>query len=236
MESREVTLRDIPSPGTRPVSVRRLKDPVAGEVYGFLKVIGSATRSEFWTMQCKCKVIKEIRCYDLLRGYTTSCGCRASELTSERNKAAKATHGHTRENDRTLTYRSWDAMRQRCSRKTHAAYSRYGGAGITVHPEWDASFEAFLRDVGPRPSKSHSIDRYPNPRGNYEPGNVRWATKEEQNTNRIDTLKVQFEGEELPLKQVCNRVGIGYRLVWQRLNAGWSLEKALFAPLRGSNA
>lgn len=74
-------------------------------------------------------------------------------------------------------------MIDRCTRAKNRAYNRYGGRGITVCQEWRDSFEAFLRDVGPRPSASHSIDRINN-EGNYEPGNVRWATWSTQRHNQ----------------------------------------------------
>lgn len=81
-------------------------------------------------------------------------------------------------------YRIWSGLKQRCLNPNSPAYKYYGGRGITVHPNWVASFKAFLDDVGPRPSDLHSIDRFPDKNGNYEPGNVRWATMLEQAQNR----------------------------------------------------
>lgn len=75
-------------------------------------------------------------------------------------------------------------MLDRCTNPNSDAWKYYGGRGVTVHLEWRASFEAFMQDVGRRISPSHSIDRHPNPDGNYEPGNVRWATPREQRLNR----------------------------------------------------
>lgn len=79
----------------------------------------------------------------------------------------------------TSTYSSWVAMKKRCYYSKTNDYSRYGGAGITVCDNWKASFSAFYADMGSRPSLEHTLDRL-NPHGNYEPGNVRWATWKEQ--------------------------------------------------------
>ncbi len=80
-------------------------------------------------------------------------------------------------------------MKKRCFNTKSKYYFNYGGRGISVCQRWLNSFEAFLADVGTRPSSQHSLDRFPDTNGHYEPGNVRWATRSEQNGN---TNKVRF--------------------------------------------
>jgi hypothetical protein len=94
-------------------------------------------------------------------------------------------HGHNRQGQRTPEYVAWDAMIQRCTNPNDTRYADYGGRGITVHSAWRESFLIFLGDVGvkPEPKSQYSIDRIDNDRG-YEPGNVRWATRSEQQRNR----------------------------------------------------
>lgn len=95
-------------------------------------------------------------------------------------------HGHGRRGARTSTYNSWRAMIERCSYERHPFYADYGGRGISVYEGWRGrgGFQAFLDHLGPRPD-GMTLDRI-DPDGNYEPGNVRWASKFAQRWNRRD--------------------------------------------------
>lgn len=93
-------------------------------------------------------------------------------------------HGDTIHREPTPEYCAWSNMIQRCTNPKHPSFREYGGAGIAVCRRWRESFAAFLADMGRRPSARHSIDRYPDNSGGYEPGNCRWATQSEQNFNR----------------------------------------------------
>lgn len=87
----------------------------------------------------------------------------------------------------------WQGMIRRCTPGLPGS-EYWGDKGVTVCEKWAASFEAFIEDVGPRPSLDHSIDRYPDPYGNYEPGNTRWATPQQQRENqraRIPGLRLE---------------------------------------------
>ena len=109
--------------------------------------------------------------------HTRSCGClkrKAGRLVGLTNKR----HGHTR----TLTHKTWIAMRNRCQNKNNYDYRNYGGRGIQVCAEWD-DFRRFLADMGRRPSSHYSIDRV-NVNGDYEPNNCRWATPKQQRKNQ----------------------------------------------------
>lgn len=84
-------------------------------------------------------------------------------------------------------YKVWSAMKDRCLNPSSSNYPRWGGRGIKIHPAWIDDFPAFLADVGPRPTPQHTLDRVDND-GNYAPGNVRWATPQEQSANRRPML------------------------------------------------
>jgi hypothetical protein len=94
-------------------------------------------------------------------------------------------HGHSPRSGRTLTYNTWNCMLTRCYVPSHTRYAIYGGRGVTVCERWRGrdGFANFLADVGERPGRHLTLDRHPDPTGNYEPGNCRWATKVEQALN-----------------------------------------------------
>jgi hypothetical protein len=76
----------------------------------------------------------------------------------------------------------WSTMIARCTDPNHDSYVKYGGAGIRVSEKFIFDFEAFAAELGPRPTPNHTVDRIDPTRG-YEPGNLRWATPEEQRLN-----------------------------------------------------
>lgn len=126
------------------------------------------------------------------------------------------------------TRSAWNAMISRCTRPHIVGYQDYGGRGITVHPAWIASYSSFLEDVGPRPGKEFSLDRIDN-NGNYEPGNVRWATRTEQNRNTRANHKVTYQGETLTVAAWAEKLGLSPTRIYQRLSAGYDLDR-VFSP------
>lgn len=81
-------------------------------------------------------------------------------------------------------YSAWLEIKRRCYNKNSKSYKNYGAKGIVMCDEWLKDAQAFIDHIGPRPSSNHSVDRYPLRDGNYEPGNVRWATVTQQNFNK----------------------------------------------------
>jgi len=143
---------------------------------------------------------------------------------------SKLRHGHARRGQQSAEHRCWQAIKRRCCDPKNKKFKYYGGRGIKICDHWKDSFENFLLDVGPRPSPAYSIDRFPNRNGNYEPGNVRWATRAEQASNRDCTRIVILNGISEPLAAVCQRLGLNLKIVGARLERGWPLDKALTPP------
>ena len=139
----------------------------------------------------------------------------------------RTTHGLAK----TGTYSSWLAMRRRCSSPKHPHFDRYGGRGITVCAEWEASFEAFLSDMGIRPT-GMTLDRKDNELG-YFKDNCRWATKSEQNANQHHPkrpgkgVRLAHDGKELTVLEWSQLLGIPVPTLRKRLKKEWSIDRVL---------
>lgn len=126
------------------------------------------------------------------------------------------------------TYISWRSMRRRCNQPTHHRWGNYGGRGIKICERW-SSFKNFLADMGERPDGT-TLDRFPNNDGNYEPGNVRWATAIDQSNNRRTNRFLTFQGKTMTIVQWAKNLGMSRQGLGTRLQNGWTTEQALSTP------
>lgn len=168
----------------------------------------------FWLCKCDCGNEKLVRAGLLRSGNSSSCGC-----TRGKHRMSKS-----------RTYKSWDSMRQRCNNPNAPDYSRYGGRGIEVCRRWQSSFQNFLDDMGERP-EGKTLDRADNSKG-YEPDNCRWATPTEQQENRRNTPKVEYNGNTVLLSSLSTSSGIPMKILLWRLQNQWDLNRALETPIR----
>ncbi len=183
-----------------------------GHRYGNLTVLSEAEPkrhpggdvSVHWICKCDCGTVKPVSGKALGSGLTISCGC-ASAAKAKRRLTKHGMCG-------SAEYRTWRHMIDRCTNPSDAGYAYYGGRGIRVHKPWVASFRKFYDYVGPRPGSIYSIDRVDN-NGNYEPGNVRWATPTQQaNNKRRPKRKTHcVAGHALTAENVYVQEKTGYR-------------------------
>lgn len=144
---------------------------------------------------CDCGTVRTFRLNNLKSGIAKSCGC----LRREKSSKVNLRHGCRRVSQTTSEYRVWLGMVYRTTNPKSNSFKYYGGKGVKVCERWlgPQGFLNFLSDMGPRPVERStnglrsrwSIDRFPDPDGNYEPGNCRWATQHQQNNNHRPRAK-----------------------------------------------
>jgi hypothetical protein len=181
-----------------------------------------------WRCRCECGVEQDVVGSDLRSGHSQSCGC----LRIERVVKCKTTHGQARAGAITSEYRIWLSAKTRCYNPKSNNYVYYGGRGIRMCDRWRDSFQAFLSDMGPRPSDK-SIDRIDND-GPYSPSNCRWASRIEQRLNQrphvYAKLGICHDGETLSSRAWARRYGLHSDTLRKRLKLGWEIHAALTTP------
>jgi hypothetical protein len=198
---------------------------LTGQQFGRLtavKAVGvNKNKHAVWECECACGNTVQTTTGKLRTGNTRSCGC----LRREAYKTAPLTHGMTG----TPEYRSWAAMKNRCTNPNNKDFRHYGGRGIKLDRRWE-NFANFLADMGARPPSS-SLERINN-EGNYEPGNVKWSTTHEQSRNRRNNQWLDTPKGSFLLTEAAAEYGIKLTTLRKRLQAGWPVEKALTTPVR----
>lgn len=177
-----------------------------------------------WRCLCDCGNESVVKGSSLTGAGTKSCGCLQRE-----SAVAKATHGHLADKRHSPEYTTWRAMLRRCSDPKMKTYENYGGRGISVCPRWRV-FENFVADVGLRPDGTR-LDRIDS-NGNYEPGNVRWATQKDNCRNTRTNRLITHQGKTMCVAEWAEALSIDQNTIRGRLFKGWSDERALTTPVR----
>ena len=161
-----------------------------------------------------------IRPSGALSAYSSCRACESKRAVSAHNARANKSE-----------YKAWLQMHSRCSNPNYVGYHRYGGRGISVCEAW-SSFEQFLKDIGPKPHADLQLDRKNN-NGNYEPGNCRWASRQDQARNTSTNRVLKFQGRSMLLVEWAELLGLPQTTLDSRIHEyGWSVDRALSTPRR----
>jgi len=179
--------------------------------------------------QCDCGAVVEVRLGALRNERTKSCGC----IKSAAIKEAKTRHGHTSGGGQTYLYGLWRNVKARVISRNATDYEYY--LNLDMHIPWVDDFMLFrdyiLQNLGPRPAGT-SLDRIDNLKG-YHPGNIRWATPQQQVENRRNARLLTYAGETYSVTQWGRKLGIHTNTIRARLDLlNWPVEKALTTPVR----
>lgn len=199
---------------------------MSGMKFGRLTVIDFnriENKKTYWNCICECGNKYIARNCALTSGNTKSCGC----LGDENRAYGSITHGMSK----TEEYGIWSGMITRCENTHRNASDRYVNRGIKICDKWRFSFESFLKDMGPRPSKKHTIDRIDND-GDYEPGNCRWVTIDVQANNTSKNRIMVISGERMTIAEASRMYGIKYSTMINRIKRGWPDDVCAFTPTR----
>lgn len=202
------------------------KIDLTGKVFGRLTVLkdtGKRNNSKriIYLCQCECGNTIEVDRLSLRNGDTQSCGClKIDKVTKHGLSGSKL-------------YRIWADMLQRCENEKSTNFKYYGARGISVCSEWH-HFEQFTDwSLKNGYSKGLSIDRK-DVNGNYEATNCRWVTREIQDNNKRDSVRVEINGQSLTLAQVSRKYNLSYGMLNHRYNMGDRGEKLIEESQRGT--
>lgn len=196
-----------------------------GTLYGAWKVLEELPKSKLLVLCTACgKTVRKLRKNDLSSGKTLMC-----KKCSHSDK-----NGTTVDPKMAEVYNSWVAMTQRCLNPSCKDYPKYGGRGITVHPPWIDSFEAFYMQLGPRKNSGDTLERI-DVNGNYEPGNVCWIPRKDQPLNTRSNVKLTVFGETKLISQWATdpRCVVSLFTIYKRKKRLWSDEDSILIPSGG---
>ncbi len=196
-----------------------------GDKYGRLTCLAfvrvdvapSGFRCRVFRFRCDCGNTVDLSIYKARSGNSQSCGCLRREMMTR--------HGQSNSDE----YTSWEHMIQRGRSADPEVAKNYADRGIVVCNEWKGvgGFQSFVDCIGPKPSPKHTVERIDNDKG-YEPGNVKWATKQEQQFNTRRNRYVTVAGKRMCLAEACRLLDLNYYRTLYRIRSGWPEEEALY--------
>ena len=203
------------------------KVDLTGRIFGRLTVLedtGERRRGNVvWLCLCECGESRRIVSASLKSGLTKSCGCLHREIMTQVGKDS-ATHGMRNAPE----YRIWASMKDRCLNPRNPQYPEYKDRAPVG--DW-LLFENFWADMGARPSPQHSLERKNNDLP-YSKENCMWATSTEQARNRSSNRLLTYKEVTQCISAWAAVIGMSKTTLLNRLNRGWTAEKALTHPIQ----
>jgi hypothetical protein len=202
---------------------------ITDQRFGRLIALGPVKRRNkriIWLCRCDCGNTTAVALSDLRGGHTQSCGCLVSDFYIQRNTRHGMAHDPL--------YPIWLGVIKRCTNPAMKYFADYGGRGIRICDEWRHDFQAFYDHVIQLPhygEKGYTLDRIDND-SNYEPGNMRWATRSEQARNRRNNHMISFDGKTQSAAEWSEETKVPYATLVYRLRSGWPPERAFLTPVR----
>lgn len=178
---------------------------LVGDRFGRLLVVERTSRHgrTYYKCLCDCGNVKEICGTSLTGGITNSCGC----YRLDRVKEVSSTHRMTGSKE----LKAWYHMHERCYNANNKKYKYYGGRGINVCDRWhkdnSEGFFNFLKDMGYKPSKKHTIHRVDNNQS-YSPDNCIWADYEKQNNCRSNSVRIIIDDLEYTKNSAAKQLNV----------------------------
>ena len=218
---------------------QKVKDSIGTKI-GKLKIIGVShnPNSGLTFAQCKCDCgnVVDVLPYQLFRNDRKSCGCLKRNNKMLANNDSTSSGNYQDGQAMHPLYGLWKMMLSRCEDPKANHYDRYGGRGIKVCDEWHDfwEFAKWSNSVGGRP-EGYTLDRIDND-GNYEPSNCRWANWKTQTSNKSSNRFIVYNGKSQTIQQWSLELGINRQTLTNRINRGWSIERAINTkPFVGNN-
>lgn len=211
-----------------------------GMKFGKLTIIGVSHKNgsgkNYAKCKCECGNIIDILPNSLFSNKSKSCGCSKSNNSMLANNKSTSSGNYKDGRTKHLLYGTWHQMINRCENPKSKHYDRYGGRGIKVCDEWHDfwSFVKWSDSVGGRPN-GYTLDRIDND-GNYCPENCRWADWKTQTSNKSSNRYITYNGKTQTIQQWSIDFGLNEQTLTNRINRGWSIERALTTkPNIGTN-
>lgn len=174
-----------------------------------------------WLCKCDCGNEKVIAENHIGNNHTKSCGCLNREIITK--------HGQSR----SRIYKTYNAMKDRCTNPNSQFYKDYGARGIRICDEWlgDDGFKNFYDWAMTNGyTDDLTIDRV-DVNGNYEPNNCRWTDMKTQNNNLRTNRKITIDGITHTVSEWSEIVGIKRETIFSRLRSGMDEKDAIMTPL-----